>query len=276
MINTPFPPVTVNGETIPTSAIAAETQHHAAPKGKPGIAWLKAANALVVRTLILQDARRRGLKAEPEKLGNERRESEEEALIRVTLDQAVETTLPSEEDVRTIWEKDPERFAAPPLWEASHILITCDHADPVAVKKALVKAHALTTLVQKNPKRFASIAAAESDCTSKSNGGMLGQLSPGDTVPEFEEALRSLKPGAICEKPVKSRFGFHIVRLDAAAEGKVLPFEAARPRIAEALEKTAWAKAASGFAANLMEQATITGLDIVPGQHPDGQLGGKN
>lgn len=266
MINTPFPAVTVNGETISTADIAAETQHHAAPKGKPGIAWLKAANALVVRTLILQYGRTEGLKAEPEKLDGDRRESEEEALIRVTLDQAVETFPPSEEDVRMIWEKDPERFAAPPLWEASHILIACDQDDPKAVKKALVKAHALTTLVQKNPKRFTSIAAAESDCTSKSNGGALGQLSPGDTVPEFEEVLQSLKPGAISEKPVKSRFGFHIVRLDAAAESKVLPFEVARPRVAEALEKTAWAKAASAFVAKLMEQATVTGLDIVPGR----------
>lgn len=266
MVNTPFPAVTVNGEIIPTTAIAAETQHHAAPKGKPGIAWLKAANALVIRTLILQYGRMEGLKAEPEKLDGDRRESEEEALIRVTLDQAVETSPPSEDDVRAIWEKDPERFAAPPLWEASHILIACDHADAQANKKALVKAHALTTLVQKNPKRFGSIAAAESDCSSKSNGGALGQLSPGDTVPEFEEVLQSLKAGAVSEKPVKSRFGFHIIRLDAAAEGKVLPFEAAKPRIAEALEKTAWAKAANAFAAKLMEQATITGLDIVPGR----------
>lgn len=266
MINTPFPSVTVNGETISTAAIAAETQHHAAPKGKPGIAWLKAANALVIRTLILQYGRAKGLKAEPEALGGDRRESEEEALIRATLDQAVEVSRPTEDDLRTIWEKDPERFAAPPLWEASHVLIACDHEDPQAVKKALIKAHALTTLVQKNPKRFNSIAAAESDCTSKSNGGALGQLSPGDTVPEFEDVLRSLKPGAISEKPVKSRYGFHIVRLDAAAEGKVLPFEAAKPKIAEALEKTAWAKAASAFAAKLMEQATVTGLDIVPGR----------
>lgn len=265
MINTPFPAVTVNGETIPTTAIAAETQHHVAPKGKPGIAWLKAANALVIRTLILQHGRAEGLKIEPETLDGDRRETDEEALIRLTLDQAVETTLPSDADVRAIWEKDPERFAAPPLWEASHILIACDHADPTAVKKARVKAHALTTLVQKSPKRFSSIAAAESDCASKSNGGALGQLSPGDTVPEFEEALRSLRPGAFSEKPVKTRFGFHILRLDAAAEGKVLPFEIAGPKIAEALEKTAWAKAASAFAARLMKKATITGLDIVPG-----------
>lgn len=265
MINTPFPAVTVNGETIPTAAIAAETQHHAAPKGKPGIAWLKAANALVVRTLILQYGRAKGLKVEPEALDGGRRETEEEALIRVALDQAVETSSPSEEDVRAIWEQDPKRFAAPPLWEASHILIACDHADPKAVKKALVKAHALITLVQKNPKRFTTIAAAESDCNSKSNGGALGQLSPGDTVPEFEEALRALKTGAISDKPVKTRFGFHIIRLDAAAEGSVLPFEVARPKIAEALEKTAWARAASAFVAKLKDQATITGLDIVPG-----------
>jgi peptidyl-prolyl cis-trans isomerase C len=60
-----FPDVVVNGETIPSAAIAAEAQNHSAPKDKPGIAWRKAAQALAIRTLLLQEARARGLVAGP-------------------------------------------------------------------------------------------------------------------------------------------------------------------------------------------------------------------
>lgn len=60
-----FPDVVVNGETIPSAAIAAEAQNHEAPKEKPGIAWRKAAQALAIRALLLQEAKRRALTADP-------------------------------------------------------------------------------------------------------------------------------------------------------------------------------------------------------------------
>ncbi len=47
-----FPEVIVNGEVISSASIATEAQNHEAPKGKPGIAWRKAAQALVILSLI--------------------------------------------------------------------------------------------------------------------------------------------------------------------------------------------------------------------------------
>ena len=84
-----FPDVVVNGETIPSAAIAAEAQNHSAPKDKPGIAWRKAAQAMAIRALLLQEARARGLAAEPLALAPGRWETDDEALIRVLLDEAV-------------------------------------------------------------------------------------------------------------------------------------------------------------------------------------------
>ena len=84
-----FPDVVVNGETIPSAAIAAEAQNHTAPKDKPGIAWRKAAQALAIRALLLQEARARGLTADPEELSPGRVETEDEALIRALLDEAL-------------------------------------------------------------------------------------------------------------------------------------------------------------------------------------------
>jgi peptidyl-prolyl cis-trans isomerase C len=257
-----FPDVRVNGEPVPHSLIAAEAQNHVAPKGKPGFAWRRAANAMAIRTLLLQEARRRGIDPEPRPLGSGRRESEEEALIRGLLDREVRVAPPTEAEVRAEWARDPGRFRAPPLWEASHILCACDHADGAARAATLARARHIAHAVSDAPGSFAAVAARESDCGSKSAGGMLGQLGPGDTVPEFEAALRLLAEGAVTEEPVASPHGWHVIRLDAAAEGAVLPFEAVRPRVAAAIEKAAWARVARAFVARLAAAAEITGADL--------------
>ena len=94
---------------------------------------------------------------------------------------------------------------------------------------------------------------------------MLGQLGPGDTVPEFEAALRRMDEGGITAEPVLSRFGWHIIRLDAMAEGAPLPYETVRPRIAEAMEKAAWTQAVRDFVSALAAGARITGVDLAAG-----------
>ncbi|MEK6204529.1 MAG: peptidylprolyl isomerase [Amylibacter sp.] len=262
MTRTLFPVITVNNKVIDATNIATESQNHYAPKGKPGLAWRKAAQALVIRELLLQEARNRKLEAEPTDLGDKRFETAEEALIRGLLDTEVTIDPPSEGAVKAIWNKDPSRFRSPPLWEASHILCAADPADEAACKTALMRATALNKIALENPKGFSKLAAGESDCSSKDNYGALGQLSPGDTVPEFEAALEQLAKGEITTVPLKTRFGYHIIRLDAHDKGKVLPFNIVQPRIAEALEKSAWAKSAQDFTNQLVANADVQGIKL--------------
>ncbi len=257
-----FPEITVNGEVIDAAKIATESQNHFAPKGKPGLAWRKAAQALVIRTLLLQEAKNRKLEAEPVDLGDKRIETPEEALIRSLLDTEVNIAPPSDEVVTAVWEKDPKRFRSPPLWEASHILCAANPNDEAACKAALIRATALTKTALGAPGGFAKLATSESDCSSKDNYGALGQLGQGDTVPEFESTLEKLSVGEIAAAPVKTRFGYHVIRLDAEAEGRVLPFDIVRPRIAEALEKAAWAKSAHNFAHKLVASADVQGIEM--------------
>ena len=70
--------------------------------------------------------------------------------------------------------------------------------------------------------------------------------------------------GQTTPAPVLSRHGWHIIRLNALAPGQVLPFETVRPRIAEALEKAAWARASRDFVNRLGQKATITGASLAP------------
>ena len=256
-----FPDVTVNGTTIASAAIAADAQNHHAPQGKPGLAWRKAARALIIRELLLQEAGKRGIEEEPRELGEGRRETREEALIRGVIDDSVEIATPTKEEARQVWAQNPDRYVSPPLWEVSHILCAADPTDEAARSKARLLAEALTAEVLKAPKSFGRLAKDHSDCSSKANGGALGQLSPGDTVPEFEAAMRTLSEGEITPEPVASRFGYHIVRLDAVAPGAVLPFEAVEPKLRAAMEKAAWTKAVHGLTQRLVSDAEIVGID---------------
>lgn len=257
-----FPEITVNGDVIASAAIAAEAQNHHAPKGKPGLAWRMAAQALAIRKLLLDEAARRGIAATPARVGPGLTETPEEAQIRALLEEAISVDPPSEAELRALWAKDPARFRSPPLWEASHILCAADPTDATATEVAHLRAQAILATLRRDPKAFGRLAREMSDCSSKANGGMLGQLGPGDTVPEFEAVLRALAPGQTVDAPVRSRFGWHVIRLDSRAETRELPFVAVRAHLAEAAEKAAWTRAARRFTEDLTKTAVISGLDF--------------
>ncbi len=259
-----FPDLIVNGETVPHNVVASETQNHDAPAGKPGIAWRKAANAIAIRTLLLQEAQSRTLAPARKELAPGKFETNEEAQIRGLLDIVVDPARPDDAAIYAEWQKDPGRYRAPPLWEVSHILCACDPRDQKAKHDARQRAGALIALVGNDAKSFAAVASRESDCGSKSSGGALGQLGPGDTVPEFEAILRALGEGEITPEPVLTRHGWHIVRMDAVALGAVLPFEVIKPKIAEAMEKASWAQKAKDYVDELVATAEITGADLKP------------
>lgn len=259
-----YPDLIVNGETIPFSVIAAETQNHEAPKGKPGIAWRKAANAVAVRTLLLQEARQRGIEPERAEVGPGRFETDEEAQIRGLLEAAVEVQTPTEAQIRAEWERDPSRFRSPPLWEVSHILFACDPRDAGQTAKALSRTTVVLTQALAKPRDFGRLASDHSDCGSKSSGGVLGQINPGDTVPEFEAALRTMQEGDITPAPVLTRHGYHIIKMDAFAEGAVLPFDSVRQKIADAMEKAAWSRQAKALVNELVTRSEIKGAELTP------------
>jgi len=267
MGNPLMPAVTVNGQKIPSAAIAAEAQNHAAPKGKPGLAWRAAARALVVRELLLQAAARAGVTATPEKLDETRIETEEDALIRAWLEQALEIREITEADITRAYQANPARYRSPDLFEASHILLAAKPNDAEAREAAREAAEGLLQTLLENPDRFAELARKNSDCPSGQNGGQLGQLRAGDTVAEFEAALRTLEVGEIAPEPVESRFGIHVLRLDQRASGKTLPLEAVRDRIREDLEKAAWASAARDLVNELVNAAEIEGIDLKGQSH---------
>lgn len=251
-----LPPVFVNGVEIPPAAIAAEAQNHPAPPGKPGLAWRAAARALALREAMLQQARAQGLVPAPQEVAPGQWETDEEALIRALMEAGITPQAPDEARLRARYDARPEDFRAPDLWQVSHILIA---PEPTRAA-ALARAETLAALLVLDPGRFADLARSESACSSGRSGGGLGQVGPGDTLPEFEAALRDLSPGQITRQPVETRHGWHLIRLDAAAQGSILPYTAVAPRLRDAAARAAWVRAAQDFAARILAAARITGL----------------
>jgi peptidyl-prolyl cis-trans isomerase C len=245
--------VSVNGVAIPRNAIARETQNH--PSAKPIEAWQRAARALAIRELLLQEARRQGLSPQPADLGEGRRETDDEALVRQLVEQAVETPEPDEETCRRYYERNASRFRSPDLYEVAHILI------PAGVEAA-AQARALLDLLAREPAAFADLAARHSACPSGKVGGALGQIGPGQTVPEFEQALAKLPIASVAPEPVKSRYGLHLVRVDRRIDGRQLPFDLARPLIAAFLGDRVRMVAERQYVSLLAGQAIIEGVTL--------------
>jgi peptidyl-prolyl cis-trans isomerase C len=106
------------------------------------------------------------------------------------------------------------------------------------------------------------MAQQHSDCTSGKNGGSLGQVTRGETVPEFETFLCNLEEGQLCPVPVQTRYGAHVLRLDRRIGGRELPFETVRDRIAGYLQEASWRRAASQYIGLLAGAAAIEGADV--------------
>ena len=252
--------VSVNGVVVRHDEISREAQNHPAPT--PVAAWTAAARALAVRELLLQEARRIVMDAQPLTDGEGRTETAEEASIRSLVEREISTPIPDGTACRRYYTHNLKRFRSADLYEAAHILIAARPGDRAAYAAARTEAEAVTAALLDAPERFAALASAHSACPSKAVGGNLGQLSPGDTAPEFDAALRAMAPGEITTEPVASRFGHHIIRLDRKIEGRQLSFEVVRERIADYLVDRTRHTAIAQFVARLTARAQITGVDL--------------
>lgn len=261
-----FSAVSVNGVTIPEAEILAEAQNH--PADNPGGAVAAATRALVVRQLLLQEARRSGISSSVAPDGDGRVETADDALIRALIDEVIDVPRAGEDECRRVYEQRPDRFRTAPLYEARHILIAAHPDDKAARAAARETAAAIAMRLADDPSAFATLAASHSACQSQGEGGRLGQISRGDTVAEFEAALERLAEGEITSSPVETRFGFHVIALDRRIDGELRPFEDVRERIAGWLEAASWSRAVSQYISLLAGEADIEGVDVATGDGP--------
>ncbi|NWG23041.1 MAG: peptidylprolyl isomerase, partial [Pseudorhodoplanes sp.] len=141
--------ISVNGVPIARDLIAREIQNH--PSDSPVDAWKAAARALVVRELLLQEARRVGIEAVPLDDGEGRRETEDEAAIRALIAREVTTPAADREACLRYYEQNRRRFRSADLYEAAHILIAGPQSDKRAHAQARETATALLARLRARP-----------------------------------------------------------------------------------------------------------------------------
>lgn len=253
-------PISVNGVLIPRADIGREMQHH--PASKPIDAWYSAARALVVRELLLQEARRIGLRPDPLVDEEGRQESDEEALVRQLVEHEVIVPEPDEASCRRIYEHRATSFRSPTLYAVRHILIAADPADASLRDRARREAEALIDILREAPSEFSAVALKYSACPSKEQGGNLGQISRGQTVPEFEAALAAAPVGSVMGHPVETRYGLHVVCVDHRIDGDLIPFDVVRDEIASWLAMRSRETGIRQYIGMLAGCATISGIDL--------------
>ena len=249
--------IRVNNQEFDENAIVAEMQYHTAKTHTE--AKNKACESLVICELIKQRAKALGL--EIDKSGTQ------EESINALIEKDVDIPEASEIDCRAYFEKNPNKFTTSPLVSGRHILLSAPPGDANARSEALEQAKLIIRELKGNVANFPQLAAEYSRCPSAKTGGHLGQISKGQTVPEFERQLFNCNAGLV-EAPIESRYGVHIVEIDHKEEGKPLPFDMVKTRIAEYLNEKVRRKAIAQYIEALISDAEIEGFDFSVSESP--------
>lgn len=183
-----------------------------------------------------------------DKHADEFRTPEQVKLEMVVLSQSdlMSQVTASDDELKKYYADHITQFQSPEERRASHILIAVSPKATDAERKAAEqKALQLDQEVKKNPSAFAELAKKNSqDPGSADKGGDLGFFGRGMMVKPFEDAVFAMKVGDI-SAPVKSDFGYHIIRLTEIRPAKTRPFEAVKAEVEMDVKKQ---KAAQKFA----------------------------
>ncbi len=166
----------------------------------------------------------------------------------------------SEDEAKQYYASHAAQYQSPEERRASHILIAVSPKATDAERKAAEqKAQQLAAEAKKNPAAFPDLAKKNSqDPGSAEKGGDLGFFGRGMMVKPFEDAVFAMKAGDI-SGPVKSDFGYHVIRLTEVRAAKARPFEAVRGEIEMELRKQKasrkFAEVADTFGNTVYEQS---------------------
>ncbi len=248
-----LPVITVNGVAIPEKDLANELQYH--PNENFNVVVQQAGQALVIRQLLIDEAKKQGLDT-----------SNDEEAMQKLVESNISYDAPNEDICQRYYDNNKEKFMTMPLMEVDHILLAAAKDDIEGRDAADNNAKVIISQLQQEikhgePSSFAALAKEYSACPSKENGGNLGQLSKGQTVPEFERQLMPLSTG-LSDKAIESRYGFHVVNINRKIEGKQLEYDMVSDKVRGYLVNSASHLAIQAYIQSLVEQAEVEGVEI--------------
>ena len=231
----------VNGKPVPSSRIEVlkqQVERSGRPVTPEVLAQIK--EELVAREIFMQEAKKRGLDA-TEDYKNQLELARQTILIRDLFADFQKKNPVTDAEIKAEYDK----FVAAnggKEYRARHILVEKED-----------EAKALIADIKKGAK-FEDLAKKMSkDPGSGANGGDLDWAAAGSYVPEFSGAMVKLDKGQMTDAPVKSQFGFHIIRVDDVREAQLPKLEEVKPQIAQQLQQ----QKLSGYQDSLRSKAKI-------------------
>ncbi|MBM3116840.1 peptidylprolyl isomerase [Jeongeupia naejangsanensis] len=147
-----------------------------------------------------------------------------------------------------------------------HILFGVTPAVPVPA--LLEQAQRVLQAVLAAPERIGELARQYSNCPSGAEGGHLGLLERGDTVPEFEQSLFGGPTIGVLPQLVRTRYGFHVVVIEAREAGRTLDYAQVQHQVAQQLQASALKRALSQYVQVLAGQADLAGVTLEQAETP--------
>ncbi|MFN8841262.1 MAG: peptidylprolyl isomerase [Burkholderiales bacterium] len=216
----------VNGKAIPKSRVdefvAALTQ-----QGRPDTPELRTAvrDELIAREIFVQEAERKGLTRNAE-VARQLDQTRQDILIRAVIRDHLKTNPVTDADVKAEYDKLTKTAAGGDKeYRARHILVESE-----------AEAKSIIDQLKKGAK-FEELAKKSKDPGSAANGGDLDWNGPDTFVKPFSEAMVRLQKGQTTDTPVKTDFGYHVIRLDDVRDQAPPPLEQVGPQIKQELER---------------------------------------
>ncbi len=189
----------------------------------------------------------------------------EDAIERV-LDLEAQTPLPTDAECRRYYESHQAEFRSGDLVAARHILFGVTPRTPIDALRR--KAEETLRTLRADPEQFEQFAQQLSNCPSGQHGGNIGQVTRGECVAEFDQALFENETVGVLPRLVNTRYGFHIVAVEKRSAGRQVPYETVRAQIAERLAAQVRAKALAQYVRVLAGRAAIEGVDLHAADSP--------
>ena len=215
----------VNGKAVPKTRLDALAQQ-VAKSGRPVTPEMEGQlrEEVIAREVFMQEAEKQGI-ATSDEFKAQMELARQTLMIRELFANYQKANPVTDADLKAEYDK----FAAAnggKEYKARHILVEKE-ADAQAIIASLKKGGKFEDIAKKQSK----------DPGSGSKGGDLDWANPSSYVPEFTEALLKLKKGQTTDTPVKSQFGYHVIRVDDIRSAQLPAFEEVKPQIAQQMQQ---------------------------------------
>lgn len=245
-----LPDIYIDGSKLDKTELAREIQYHPADDFQS--AMQQAAQALIIRHVLLREAEREGLNTD-----------NEEAAFETLISRHCLSSPVDDESCQHYYQQNRHTFTSAPLMVVRHILLAADKNDLEWRKNQRELADEILNRLKKSDDLTHDFnhALRHSACPSRDEGGLLGELSTGQTVPEFERQVFALNQG-LAPQPIETRYGYHIVWVVEKVEGKPIPFHLAKTRIFDYLTARRQRQATADYIYQLIQKTRIEGIAL--------------